>query len=58
MFKTNYKIRCIDFSPDGLNLAVGTSTGEVILYKTNNNYDKIEKLDSNRQRNSCIRDIK
>lgn len=58
MFSTDYKIRCIDFSPDGLSLALGTSEGEIVLYRASSNYDKIEKVDSNRQRKSCIRDIK
>ncbi|CAF0889090.1 unnamed protein product [Brachionus calyciflorus] len=58
LFKTEYKIRCIDFSPNGEMLGVGTSDGEVILYKLSKSYDKLEKLDFNRQRKSCIRDIK
>jgi WD40 repeat protein len=58
MFKTEYRIRCIDFSPDGLMIAIGTNDGEVVLYKTSNNYENLDKLDSNRQRKACITDIK
>ena len=52
------EIRCVDFSPDGLMLAVGCTSGEIILYKTTKRYDKFEKIDSNRQRKTCITDIK
>jgi len=58
MHKTNYRIRCIDFSPDGESVVIGTNEGEVVLYKISNNYEKLDKLDSNRQRKACITDIK
>lgn len=58
MHKTNYRIRCVDFSPDGKNLAIGTNEGEVVLYEITDNYQKLNTLASNRQRKACITDIK
>lgn len=58
LFKTGYKMRCIDFSTDGNMIVVGTSEGEVVLFKVSKACDKLDKIDSNRQRKSCIRDIK
>lgn len=58
MHKTNYRIRCVDFSPDGEMVAIGTNEGEVVMYKVSNNFEKLDLLDSNRQRKSCVTDIK
>lgn len=58
MHKTNYRIRCIDFSPDGEMIAIGTNEGEVVMFKVSSNFEKLDLLDSNRQRKSCVTDIK
>ena len=58
MHKTSYRIRCVDFSPDGDMIAIGTNEGEVVLFKLAANFEKLEKLDSNRQRKACVTDIK
>lgn len=58
MHTTDYRIRCIDFSPDGESIVIGTSEGEVVLYKVSNNFEKLEQIDSNRQRKACVTDIK
>ena len=54
----NIQMRCIDFSPDGAYIAIGCKEGEIFLYRVSKNFDKIEKIDSNRQRKACITDIK
>ena len=54
----NTKMRCIDFSPDGAYIAIGCKEGEIFLYRVSKNFDKIEKIDSNRQRKACITDLK
>jgi hypothetical protein len=39
-------------------IVLGCNDGQVILLKNVNNFERIEKLDVNRQRKSCIADIK
>lgn len=58
MHTTDYRIRCVDFNSDGENIVIGTSEGEVVLYKVSNNFEKLEQMDSNRQRKACVTDIK
>lgn len=58
LHKTNYRIRCVDFSPDGESIVIGTSEGEVVLYSVSNDYQNLNKMDSNRQRKACVTDIK
>ena len=48
----------VDFSPDGNMLVLGFNDGMIVLLKCVNNYEKLEKCDSNRQRKACVSDIK
>ncbi len=57
-YKTDLEVRCIDFSPDGLSIAVGSKDGEICLFKTTKDCDALDKCSSNRQRKTCITDIK
>ena len=57
-YKTDLQIRCVDFSADGLCLAIGTKEGEVSIFNVSKEYDSIEKINSNRQRKACITDVK
>jgi hypothetical protein len=57
-FSTNFKVRCVDFNPDGTKIVIGTADGDVILYKFSDNFDKFDKLDMNRQRKAVITDVK
>ncbi len=57
-YNSKREIRCCCFSHDASLLAVGCNDGEVILLKTSPEYDLIERVDSKRQRNSSIHDIK
>jgi len=52
------EIRCVDFSPEGSFVAIGSNQGEIVLYKVSSDFSIIEKIDSNRQRKACITDIK
>ena len=55
---TDLEVRCIDFSPEGSNLAIGTKEGDISLFRVSKEFDLVEKIDSNRQRKACITDIK
>lgn len=39
-------------------IALGFSDGQIVLLRCVNNYEKLEKCDSNRQRKACVSDIK
>lgn len=57
-FDIKVKVRSIDIRFDGTKLVVGSAEGDVILYELNSSFDKIKKLDMNRQRKSVITDVK
>jgi len=57
-FNSKTEIRCCCFSHDASYLVIGCNDGEVILLKASADYDVIERIDSKRQRNSLIHDIK
>lgn len=55
---TGKEVRSVDFNFDGSLLAAGTKDGEVMIYKCDAAYSTITLIDTNRQRNACINDVK
>ena len=57
-YNTEHEVHSVDFSPDGNMLALGYSDGQIIILRSINNYERLEKCDTTRQRKACVTDLK
>jgi echinoderm microtubule-associated protein-like 5 len=57
-YNAEQQVHSVNISPSGDLIALGSSEGQIIILKNVNNFERLEKCDTTRQRKACITDLK